>query len=86
MLFRSLEPQVLDLDSALGMPGAIVERPQEEATDAPFQHLSDAVDDCQRQKILNALSLCGENWAGAARLLDVDPSNLHKLARRLRLK
>jgi anaerobic nitric oxide reductase transcription regulator len=26
------------------------------------------------------------NWAVAARALDVDPSNLHKLARRLGLK
>jgi len=28
----------------------------------------------------------GDNWANAARDLDLDPSNLHKLARRLGLK
>jgi anaerobic nitric oxide reductase transcription regulator len=32
------------------------------------------------------LELCADNWASAARLLELDPSNLHKLARRLRLK
>jgi len=54
--------------------------------DAPFQPLGEAVDDYQRKKILQALALSGENWASAARILEVDPSNLHKLARRLRLK
>ena len=54
--------------------------------DEPFQPLGEAVDDYQRKKILQALSLSGENWASAARILEVDPSNLHKLARRLRLK
>ncbi|KTC37090.1 hypothetical protein AO265_17700 [Pseudomonas sp. ABAC61] len=42
--------------------------------------------ECQRQCIVQALRLSGDSWAGAARLLAVDPSNLHKLARRLRLK
>jgi anaerobic nitric oxide reductase transcription regulator len=55
-------------------------------SDLPFQPLGEAVDDYQRQKIRQALSLSGENWASAARLLEVDPSNLHKLARRLGLK
>nr|WP_177412487.1 helix-turn-helix domain-containing protein [Pseudomonas cavernicola] len=41
---------------------------------------------CQRQCILAALEVTGKNWASAARLLGIDPSNLHKLARRLRLK
>jgi anaerobic nitric oxide reductase transcription regulator len=82
----TLEPQVLDLDSALGAVGATVAQPREVMSDLPFQALGDAVDDCQRQKILHALSLSGDNWASAARLLEVDPSNLHKLARRLRLK
>lgn len=85
-LIMTLEPHVLDLDSTMGAAGASVEPPREVTSDVPFQALSDAVDDCQRQKILHALSLSGENWASAARLLEVDPSNLHKLARRLRLK
>ncbi|MCX7078574.1 MAG: nitric oxide reductase transcription regulator, partial [Pseudomonas sp.] len=66
--------------------GLAVELPLNDESDLPFQPLGEAVDDYQRQKILHALSLSGENWACAARLLEVDPSNLHKLARRLRLK
>jgi anaerobic nitric oxide reductase transcription regulator len=45
-----------------------------------------AVDECQRQCIQAALARHGGNWAGAARELDIDASNLHKLARRLALK
>jgi len=85
-LIMTLEPEILDLDSAMGSQGAVAELPLNVAPDLPFQPLGEAVDDYQRQKILHALSLSGENWASAARLLEVDPSNLHKLARRLRLK
>ena len=85
-LIMTLEPEILDLDSAVGSQGAVAELPLNVAPDLPFQPLGEAVDDYQRQKILHALSLSGENWASAARLLEVDPSNLHKLARRLRLK
>ncbi|AZC38007.1 nitric oxide reductase transcriptional regulator NorR [Pseudomonas chlororaphis] len=81
----TLEPDVLDLDSSVkgAEPSG---QPPEATVDGPFQPLSEAVDDCQRQKIHQALSRCRNNWARAARLLEVDPSNLHKLARRLRLK
>ena len=48
--------------------------------------LRDAVDDCQRGLIEAALAACHGNWTQAAHRLDVDPSNLHKLARRLGLK
>jgi anaerobic nitric oxide reductase transcription regulator len=82
----TLEPAILDLDNTLRASGLMVEPLLEEASVVPFQTLSVAVDDCQRQQVLQALSLSGNNWAGAARLLEVDPSNLHKLARRLRLK
>jgi anaerobic nitric oxide reductase transcription regulator len=85
-LIMTLEPEILDLDSAMGSQGSVAELPLNAAPDVPFQPLGEAVDDYQRQKILHALSLSGENWASAARLLEVDPSNLHKLARRLRLK
>lgn len=40
----------------------------------------------QRQSIRSALDANAGNWAQAARQLGVDPSNLHKLARRLGLK
>uniref|UniRef100_UPI0035AE4771 helix-turn-helix domain-containing protein n=1 Tax=Ideonella dechloratans TaxID=36863 RepID=UPI0035AE4771 len=40
----------------------------------------------QAQSIRAALDAAQGNWAQAARALGVDPSNLHKLARRLGLK
>jgi anaerobic nitric oxide reductase transcription regulator len=45
-----------------------------------------AVDDYQRQLIRQALLRCQGNWARAARWLELDASNLHKLACRLGLK
>lgn len=56
------------------------------ATPAVEGTLREAVDACQRQAVAAALERHRGNWAQAARALDVDPSNLHKLARRLRLK
>lgn len=53
---------------------------------AGLPSLRDTVDACQRQAIRRALQAHDDNWAQAARALDVDPSNLHKLARRLGLK
>ncbi|MNZ46126.1 Nitric oxide reductase transcription regulator NorR2 [compost metagenome] len=80
----TLEPELLDLDSVAERPGrgeADVSAPL-----ADVRPLRDSVDDCQRQAIQQALAASGNNWANAARLLDLDPSNLHKLARRLRMK
>lgn len=48
--------------------------------------LRQAVAQTQRQVIRDALVRTDYCWAEAARDLDVDPSNLHKLARRLGLK
>lgn len=61
---------------------------QEEAPapGAAAPSLRDAVDACQRQAIRQALAAHQGNWAHAARALDLDSSNLHKLARRLGLK
>ncbi|MNT64106.1 Anaerobic nitric oxide reductase transcription regulator NorR [compost metagenome] len=64
---------------------------EDDAADTPepgatTQSLREAVDACQRQSIRRALAANQGNWAVAARALDVDPSNLHKLARRLGLK
>lgn len=64
---------------------------QSMAEPAPYMALGtmslrDAVDELQRQFILQALTKSGYNWAQAARFLDMDPSNLHKLASRLGLK
>ncbi|HQQ70053.1 MAG TPA: helix-turn-helix domain-containing protein, partial [Alicycliphilus sp.] len=52
----------------------------------PAGTLREALDACQRQAISTALTTHDNNWAQAARVLDVDASNLHKLARRLGLK
>ena len=45
-----------------------------------------AVDDCRVRIIRAALDRAGGNWADAARALELDRSNLHRLARRLGLK
>jgi anaerobic nitric oxide reductase transcription regulator len=82
----TLEPDLLDLDHAVRRPGAS-EQLQAQDTPVPAAcSMREAVETCQRQSIQQALELCADNWASAARLLELDPSNLHKLARRLRLK
>ncbi|CBL45630.1 Probable nitric oxide reductase transcription regulator [gamma proteobacterium HdN1] len=57
---------------------------------APFAlaglSLRDVVEMSQRQAIRQALVAAEGNWAAAARQLDLDASNLHKLARRLGVK
>lgn len=45
-----------------------------------------AMENCQRQAVQNALIQTHDNWAQAARLLQLDSSNLHKLAKKLGLK
>ena len=89
----TLEAPLLDLD-ALGPSApaplapstpAALQPPTAEPATLPST-LRAAVDACQRQCIQAALARHGGNWAGAARELDIDASNLHKLARRLALK
>ncbi|MBM7456110.1 transcriptional regulator with GAF, ATPase, and Fis domain [Oceanisphaera litoralis] len=48
--------------------------------------LQQATSQAQRRAVEQALSASNNNWAAAARLLDIDPSNLHKLAKRLGMK
>src|SRR5690606_18212433 len=79
----TLEAHLLDLDSIDVAPAPV---PLPASGEADITSLRESVDVAQRQAIIRALAASGENWAKAARLLDVDPSNLHKLARRLRLK
>lgn len=81
----TLEPDLLDLDGGQ----AVSRLPVTEVTPVSpgdVVSLRDAVETSQRQAIIRALEVSDENWAQAARLLDVDSSNLHKLARRLKLK
>ena len=94
----TLEANLLDLD-AVGSP-APAPATSVGATPGPAAQLAaapaaapaadvplrDQVDDCQRRAIEAALAAHHRSWAHAARALDVDPSNLHKLARRLGLK
>ncbi len=81
----TLEPELLDLDSHVAGTEAPAPAEQPVAVDEILP-LRQTVDAAQRRAIVYALEASGENWAQAARLLDVDPSNLHKLARRLKLK
>ena len=81
----TLEPEVLDLDGLSGFASPL-EAPVVPAPASLGGPLRVAVEDCQRQHIMHALEQCADNWANAARLLELDPSNLHKLARRLGLK
>lgn len=56
------------------------------AASVALRPLRETVDACQREAIRQALAASGDNWALAARQLALDPSNLHKLARRLGIK
>ncbi|NYT25979.1 nitric oxide reductase transcriptional regulator NorR [Alcaligenaceae bacterium] len=48
--------------------------------------LRTAIEDHERSLIQRALQASGNNWAHAARMLDIDSSNLHKRAKKLGLK
>jgi len=48
--------------------------------------LRPAMEEFERELIQNALRAADDNWAQAARLLEIDASNLHKRARKLGLK
>lgn len=50
------------------------------------QSLKQVVTEAQREAIGSALERNDQRWSLAARELDVDPSNLHKIARKLGLK
>ena len=89
----TLEPALLDLDADAasvahapldaGAPAVATTPPTPTTAEGP---LRDAVDACQRLAIKQALARHQGNWAQAARALEVDASNLHKLARRLGIK
>jgi len=82
----TLEPELLDLESAIDLPRSVTQMLVDATPEQWVRPLRAVVEDCQRQSIQQALHVTGENWASAARLLELDASNLHKLARRLRLK
>ena len=51
-----------------------------------FVSLSLATDTFQRDYIKQVFTTHTGNWAATARTLGVDPGNLHRLAKRLKLK
>ncbi|MDE3009491.1 MAG: nitric oxide reductase transcriptional regulator NorR [Pseudomonadota bacterium] len=84
----TLEPELLDLDAQATPAAAALPDAAPAGTDAAALPgaLRDAVAAVQRQAIRQALADSRGNWTQAARRLEVDPSNLHKLARRLGLR
>ena len=81
----TLVPELLDLDTRAYQPPA-AEQSRLVPQDAVPLSLNEGVAQRQRQMIQQALVATGENWALAAKRLALDPSNLHKLARRLGMK
>ncbi|SDS19700.1 nitric oxide reductase transcriptional regulator NorR [Pseudomonas oryzae] len=77
----SIEAPWLGLDSAPPPSGAVMPM----ATAPVRESLQQAVERCQRSLIEDALARHRRKWAAAARELQMDPSNLRKLARRLGL-
>ena len=61
-------------------------RPCQDPPAAPVGSLREATEAFQQQLIRSAVAQAGGNWAEAARRLDMDRANLHRLARRLGLK
>ena len=82
----TLEAELLDLDSSAEQAMVVTPMAAAGVSGGGLRSLRDSVEDCQRQSIEHALEVFSGNWASAARALDLDPSNLHKLARRLGLK
>ncbi|SFW98021.1 nitric oxide reductase transcriptional regulator NorR [Marinospirillum alkaliphilum] len=78
----TLEPEELDLQSSKP-PDLKLDEPSQTAEVLPLKH---QVESLQRQAIRQALEQTQGSWSAAARLLDLDSSNLHKLARRLGIK
>lgn len=75
-----LQPELLDLPQTLRAPLSPA------PTILPAQGLKEAVNQYQQQLILQALEQHQQCWSKAARALQLDASNLHKLAQRLGLK
>ncbi len=88
----NLGPSLLGLEPVTGLGEPVIahttpeSQTPERAAEAMPGTLREATDATQRQCIRHALEASTGNWAAAARRLDVDASNLHKLARRLGLK
>ena len=88
----TINPEPLDLDlsfrpiKAPETTQVAAEHIPKLAEHSPLPTLRDAVDQMQTSLVRRALETTEGHWANAARLLGVDPSNLHKLARKLGVK
>jgi len=83
----TLETDMLDLDGIEVAPAAPLPCADgEDAAPVAAISMRQVVEAAQRQAIRQALADNQHNWAAAARALGLDPSNLHKLARRVGLK
>lgn len=80
----TLDPGLLDLGPVVPVGGVSASAGDVSMEGVPS--LRAVVESAQREVIGRALRRHGGHWANAARALGVDPSNLHKLARRLGLK
>lgn len=83
----SIPASALDIGQPLeALPGSDLLPGDGEAGSGGIRPLRVVTDAAQRAHLQRALQASAGNWAQAARLLELDPSNLHKLARRLGLK
>ncbi len=84
----TLEPRHLDLDIVSAQEHSVILPDADEvpAVQENIHAMKEAVEQFQRQLIRRTLASSNDNWAEVARKLELDASNLHKLAKRLGLK
>lgn len=64
----------------------VMAAPENEAPEVTSFNLQQATQDFQRQQITKILQAHQMNWSAAARALEMDGGNLHRLAKRLGMK
>lgn len=79
----TLEPTDLGLEPTYPKQGESLPK---QSTDLIWQPLRRYVEQVQKERIQHALQHAQGNWSQAAKLLQLDASNLHKLAQKLGLK
>ena len=84
----TLEPRHLDLDIVIAQEHSVLSANADEMSTIQENSsaMKEAVEQFQRQLIRRTLTSSNNNWAEVARKLELDASNLHKLAKRLGLK
>lgn len=84
----TIEPQMLDLDVQLPLSNAATINETDVVNALTTRHISmkEAVNYTQRKMITAALSRHNNRWSQAAKDLQLDASNLHKMADRLGMK